>query len=114
MVEHIKARGVLGLVYFHVPNSSKMGGKRTASGVPLEAIRLKRLGFRKGVSDLVLLYCGRFFVLELKAQGGRPSDAQRQFLSDAAAQGAETSVAVGLDAALHQLETWGLLRGRTL
>lgn len=113
-VKQIHARGVPGLVHFHVPNSSKLGGKRTRDGVPLEAIRLKRLGFRKGVSDLFFLYSGRVFVLELKAPGRQPSKEQREFLADAAAQGAEVAVANGLDDAIRQLEIWGLLCGRMI
>jgi hypothetical protein len=110
-VEHIRRRGVPGLVFFHVPNSSKMGGKRTRTGVPLEAIRLKRLGFRKGVSDLVFIYCARIFILELKAPGNTPTKEQREFLADAAAQGATVAVATGLIEALRVLEGWMLLRG---
>lgn len=111
MVKHIRRRGVPGLVFLHIPNSSKMGGKRTKTGVPLEALRLKRMGFRKGASDLLLIWCARIFLLELKAPGNSATDEQRQFLADAGAQGAETAVATGLDAAIRQLETWGLLRG---
>lgn len=111
MIDHVIARGVPGLVHFHVPNSSKLGGKRTKSGVPLEAIRLKKLGFRKGVSDLIFIWCARIFILELKAPGNRPTEEQWQFLNDCEAQGANTAVAAGLDAAIQQLESWNLLRG---
>lgn len=111
VVDHIHARGVPGLVFFHVANSSKLGGKRTASGVPLEAIRLKRLGVRKGVSDLVFIWCARIFLLELKAGKNTATKEQRAFLADCAAQGATTAVATGIDEALRALEGWGLLRG---
>lgn len=73
VVSHLRSRGSRGLVFFHVPNSSKMGGKRTHDGVPLEAIRLKALGFRKGVSDLILLHEGCIFALELKAGKNTPT-----------------------------------------
>lgn len=114
VADHIRRRGVPGLVWFHVPNSSKMGGRRTRDGVPLEAIRLKRLGVSKGVSDLVFIWCARIFLLELKAGKNTATKEQRAFLADCAAQGATTAVATGIDEALRALEGWGLLCGRAI
>lgn len=110
VVAHLKQRGVLGLVFFHVPNSSKLGGKRTKDGIPLAAIRGKKLGVRAGVSDLILVHGGKIYALELKTNKGKPSESQLQFISDLTAQGAECFVAQGLDAALAVLKRWGLIR----
>lgn len=100
---HIRARGVPGLVAWHTPN----GGKRK----PIEAAIFKGLGVRAGVSDIIAFYQKQMFALELKAEGGRPSESQLEFLADIEKQGAFTAVAEGLDPALRTLEAWGLLRG---
>jgi hypothetical protein len=102
--QHIRARGVAGLVAFHVPN----GGKRK----PIEAAILKGLGVRAGVSDIIAVHQGKIFALELKAEDGRPTEAQIAFLSDFEKAGAFTAMPRGLDAALATLEAWGLLIGR--
>jgi hypothetical protein len=50
--------------------------------------------------------------LELKREGGRPSEAQLACLAAMERAGAFTAIAEGLDRALACLEAWGLLRGR--
>ena len=52
------------------------------------------------------------FALELKAENGRPTVEQMQFISIAPNGGA--CIAHGLDRALRVLETWGLLRGDSI
>jgi hypothetical protein len=103
VVAHLKARGAPGLVWTHVP----LGGYRK----PVEASILKGLGTRAGVSDLLLWHRGRAFALELKAEGGKPSEAQMQFISDLNAAGGFACIASGIDEAIRTLECWGLLRG---
>jgi hypothetical protein len=100
---HIRARGAPGLVAWHTPN----GGKRK----PIEAAIFKGLGVRAGVSDIIAVHDGKIFALELKAEGGRPSESQLEFLADIGRAGAFTAICEGLDPALRALETWGLLRG---
>ena len=106
VVQHLKCRGVKGLVFVHVPN----GGYRQ----PIEAAIFKGLGVRAGVSDLLLWHSGKSYALELKAPGGRATESQLQFLADMERAGACTCLAEGLDAALHKLEGWGLLRGKVM
>ena len=77
----------------------------------IEAAIMKGLGVRAGVSDLIAVYEGRAFALELKAEGGRPTEAQLQFIEDFQAAGGHAVVAEGLDQALRTLEAWKLLRG---
>jgi hypothetical protein len=105
VVQHLRQRGVPGVVFIHVSN----GGKRK----PIEAAIFKSLGVRAGASDLLLWRTGRSFALELKAPNGRATDAQIEFLADMEKAGAFTCLAEGLDAALAALEEWGLLRGVT-
>jgi hypothetical protein len=102
--QNLHQRGAAGLVWWHTPN----GGRRS----PVEASIFTGLGVKPGVADLIFLYDGRAFALELKSERGRPTAAQMQFISEFRAAGGEASIAVGLDQALRTLETWGLLRGR--
>ena len=110
IVEHLRLRGVPGLVWFHVPNGNQLGGARTRSGVPLAAIRLKGLGLRPGVSDLVFLHKGKFWALELKSAKQKPNTEQLKFLSDVVAAGGCGGWTDNLDEALKWLKEWGLIR----
>ena len=103
--QHIRLRGVPGLVAWHTPN----GGKRK----PIEAAIFKGLGVRSGVSDIIAVHDGKIFALELKAEGGRPTETQLEFLADMSRAGAFTGLVTGIDQAIKTLETWGLLRGVT-
>jgi hypothetical protein len=100
VVQHLRARGVPGMVFFHVPN----GGRRDK----IEGAIFKAMGVRAGVSDLILVHDSKIFAL--KAEGGRPSTEQMTFLTEIDRAGAYTAIAPGLDRALHTLEMWGLLR----
>lgn len=101
--QHLRTRGAPGLVVWHTPN----GGKRK----PIEAAIFKGLGVRTGVSDIIAVHAGKIFALELKADGGRATESQLEFLADIGRAGAFTAVATGIDQALATLEAWGLLRG---
>jgi hypothetical protein len=104
VVQHLRQRGVPGLVWWHTPN----GGERSK----IEGAIFKGMGLRAGVSDLVLVHDGRIFALELKAKGGRASEAQLDFLAGMESAGAFTALAEGLDRAIRTLEAWGLLRDK--
>jgi hypothetical protein len=111
-VQHLKVRGVRGLVYWHTPNGAFLGGKRNRKNISIQGSILKGMGVRAGVSDLILVHASKVYALELKAPGGVTSAEQDKFLEDMAAAGATVAVAVGLDAAIATLESWGLLIGR--
>jgi hypothetical protein len=102
--EHLRVRGAPGVFAFAVPN----GGYRK----PIEAAILKGMGVVAGVPDVVIIHAGRCYALELKAEGGRPTQIQLATIAAMKAAGALCAIAVGLDAALAVLEGWGLLRGR--
>ena len=112
--QHLRTRAAPGVLAFHVPN----GGYRK----PVEAAIMKGLGVAPGVADVLLFRPGACphccsarlegFALELKSDGGRLTDAQREFLRRFSEIGGHTCVAEGLDRALAVLARWELLRGR--
>ena len=113
VVSHLRHRGMPGLVWFHVPNGAKLGGKMNRKGIAIQGAIMKSLGVRAGVSDLILLYKGLAYALELKAPGGRTTENQDQFIADWNNAGGIGFVAEGLDRAIRILEGWKLLRGTT-
>ena len=104
LVEHLRLRAKPTVLWLHVPN----GGRRDK----ITGMQLKRLGTLAGASDLLLWHQGNSFALELKAQGGRLSESQLEFLARFNDAGGHTAVAEGIDRALAVLEAWGILRGR--
>jgi hypothetical protein len=103
ILAHLSRRGVPGLWWCHVPN----GGYRGA----IEGAIFKSLGVIAGVPDLLLIYSGRTYGLELKAaKGGRLSPAQIRTQEQMRQAGATVATATGIDEAVHQLELWGLLK----
>jgi hypothetical protein len=108
IIQHLRLRAKPDVVFWHTPNGAHYG--RTKKAVIHGAV-MKSLGVRAGVSDIVLLHESKFFALELKAPGGRSTEAQIKFRADVNAAGGYASEAVGLDAALACLQCWNLLRG---
>jgi hypothetical protein len=104
VLEHLAWRGVPNLWWCHVPN----GGYRTA----VEAAIFKSLGLIPGVPDLLLVYRGQTYGLELKTQGGRLSPTQIATHEWMRQAGAIVETANGIDEALACLELWQLLRLR--
>jgi hypothetical protein len=87
---------------FHVP----LGGYRT----PVEAAIFKGIGTVAGIPDVIILFEGRCYALELKAEGGRITEVQQATHDRMRAAGAIVATAYGVDEAMAQLTTWGLLR----
>jgi hypothetical protein len=102
--QHIRARGAPNLFAFHPAN----GGWRSKT----EGAIFKGLGVIAGTPDLFAVHQGRCYAMELKAEGGRPTETQLATIAALEKTGAYTCVAEGLDRALAALEQWGLLRGR--
>jgi hypothetical protein len=102
LVQHLHLRAAVGVYWFHPAN----GGSRR----PIEAAILKACGVRAGTPDLICIKGGRTYALELKAEGGRVTDAQRLAHKELRAAGAEVAVASGIGEALSVLERWELLR----
>lgn len=88
--------------WFAIPN----GGKRHVH----TAIKLKAEGVRAGVPDLCfVLPGGRAAFLELKAEKGRLSDAQKEFRAAITAMCGWWNVAYSFDEAWEILSGWGAL-----
>jgi hypothetical protein len=104
VMQHLAHRGVPGLVAFHPAN----GGHRHKG----TAARLQAQGVVPGIPDVIAIHAGQVFALELKADSGRVSDAQNDMHARLRLAGAHVAVAYGLDAALAQIEAWGLFRAR--
>ena len=86
---------------YHIPN----GGKRSKS----EAVRFKAMGVKAGVSDIFLSvarggYHGLY--IELKAQDGRVSVPQRDFLEDIKREGYAGFVAYSGEEAARIIENY--------
>lgn len=93
--ESLRKRGVPGVVAWHCPNGP-------------EARR--KAGYLAGVHDVNALHKGKFYTVELKVIGGRPSEDQLKYRDDINNAGGYSVIAEGLDEALAILEAWGLLR----
>jgi len=104
VVAHLRLRAKPDVLFLHVPN----GGKRDK----ISAAILKRMGTLAGAADLLLWHQGNAFALELKAAGGRLSEAQLEFMARFADAGGHICVADSIERALAVLESWQLLRGR--
>lgn len=102
VLEHLGWRGTPGIFAFHYP----AGGWRS----PVEAAIFKLLGVVAGVPDILILHDGHCFGLELKTEHGHLTGTEISTQERMRTAGATVATAVGLDAALEQLEQWGLLR----
>jgi hypothetical protein len=102
--EHLRRRAQTNVYWCAVP----IGGYRR----PIEAAIMRGCRVVPGTPDLILIRNGFIYGLEIKAPGGRLSEAQRGAHEAPRNAGATGAVAYGIDAAIKQLEDWHLLRGR--
>ena len=87
VVQHLETRGVPGLLCWHTPNEFIAHvAHRT---------KLKKLGAKAGVADLLFLHAGKFFALELKIPSGRLTDVQRDFIAAVIAAGGSAAIGRG-------------------
>ena len=101
VVEHLMLRRARGCCWFAVPN----GEKRS----PITGSRLKAMGTRAGVSDLIILVCGRAYALELKAGKGATSLAQDLWGDEWVSAGGSYHVGRDLDDVLSYLARIGAI-----
>lgn len=103
LVKHLGWRLKPGVVFWHTPN----GGKRSKAS----AGRLKAMGVRAGIFDLMFLLPGpRAFGLELKWKSGTMEPEQETFGAELDALGIEWACAWTLDDALRILEAVGAIK----
>ena len=98
---HERARG---FIFFSCANEA-MGAARSGAGRGRMA-RLKRMGLRPGVADLVIVKDSLAYFLEMKAAKGKQSEAQVLFEDDAWRAGCPYEVAHSFDEAVKILQSW--------
>lgn len=103
VVQHLEARGRPDMYWFHVPNGEH---RHAATGA-----KLKKMGVKAGVPDLVLVIGGKAIFLELKRNRGRVSTVQSATKVKIEMAGGEWRIAYGLDAALSELTAIGAFLG---
>ena len=96
------------LFFFSVPN------ERSLDHMPkpkkyARLNKLKRMGMVPGVSDLVVVWRGRAYFLEVKTRRGVMSDAQRHFAITAERCGSRCAVVHDADEVLACLRAWRIL-----
>jgi hypothetical protein len=90
------------VVWWHTPNG-ELRDKRTAA-------KLKAMGTRAGIPDLVLVIGGKLHTLELKTATGRLSPAQISMRAELEAASCTWASAHSTTEALNVLTSWGALR----
>jgi len=96
-----------GFLFFAVPNEA-MGRAKTGAGIG-RMMKLKKMGLRSGVADLVFVKHGRPYFLEMKALKGTVSMNQRDFAEDVQRVNASYAVAYSFEDAENQLRLWRII-----
>lgn len=101
----VSALSLMGIFVFMVPNDA--AGKIT----PAKAGRLKAMGLRAGISDLVLVgKDGRAHFLEVKTEKGKLSESQKRFCDYCQSMGWHYAIARSVDHAMLSAKTWHLIQ----
>lgn len=98
---HIRHRFPELKLLYHIPNERKC--------TPVQGKQLKLQGVRSGVPDLHLPVARNGFhslYIEMKAENGRPSDAQKWWLEELERQGCQCAVCYGWEEAVRVLEEY--------
>jgi len=96
-----------GFLFWSTPNEG-MGNARGGGGIG-RMLKLKRMGLRSGVADLVIIKDGHVYFLELKRRLAKQSANQLVFEADAIRAGAEYAVAHSFDEAVNVLKAWAII-----
>jgi hypothetical protein len=94
-------------IFFSVPGEA-MGEAKTGAGLGRMA-KLKRMGLRPGVADIVIIRKGRVYFLELKTPDGVQSDRQSAFQADCFYVGAEYAIARSFEEAQEIVKGWAII-----
>ena len=115
LVEHLRSFRRPGVVLFHPPSGeerTKRIDPKTGKSFCPGGTRLQRMGMRKGVPDLVILYSRQIMGLEIKSADSVLSREQKEFRD-------EWKLAAGIYAMVRSVEdgvaifeTWGVTNAR--
>ena len=94
-------------IFFACPNEA-MGEARTGAGLGRMA-RLKRMGLRHGVADIVIVWHGLAHFLELKTAIGKQSPAQVEFMENCDRLGIPYAVARSFEEAQKIIREWKII-----
>jgi hypothetical protein len=89
-------------VIAHVPNQTDVKGSNIARAIAKQ----KMMGMLVGFPDLLMLHDGRFYGFEVKAEGGRTSDAQKAVGEAIIASGGFWAVVRSIDDVRERMEEW--------
>jgi len=90
-------------IYHHSPNELDMAGPEAARQIA----KARKLGTKAGWPDIEIIWQGRAFFLEIKADS-RQSDAQKDIQRDLARAGAPYVVVRSVTEAEAALKQWGI------
>jgi hypothetical protein len=100
----VSALSLAGAYLFMVPNDA--AGKVTMA----KAGRMKSMGLRAGISDLVLIGpSGTAYFMEVKTATGKLSEAQRKFMDLCTKRGWHYAVVRSVEESLDVCRKWGIL-----
>ena len=102
IADTLRLRGMPGLYFTHLP-FGEARSERTGA-------RLKRMGTRAGAPDFLLIWKGKAIGLELKAEGGRQTETQRDTETDWMLAGGLYACTKGYQATIDFLDMLGVLR----
>ncbi|WP_412506172.1 VRR-NUC domain-containing protein [Roseovarius sp. SYSU LYC5161] len=88
----------------HSPNELDMAGSEAARQIA----KARKMGTRAGWPDLEIIWCGRAYMLEVKAPRGRQSPDQRAVANDLERAGAEYAVVRSIEEVQHVISKWGM------
>ena len=102
-----------GIVYFSVPNEGimsvlKMFKVPDKSCYAIVAF-FKKMGLLPGVSDIVIIWRGMAFCMEVKNERGKQSPDQVLFQSNIVKAGAKYEVVRGIEDVQRVLREWGIM-----
>ena len=99
-------------LFFSVPNESFLIGGLDGSGKQFGTLAtLKKMGMRKGVSDLVLAASGKIYCLEVKSETGQQSSDQILFEAWCVRCGVPYVVVRSVGEVAYWLKEWGIVPG---
>jgi len=116
VTDYLRAGLAPGWTWFHVPNGGERPAFINSKGrrVSPEGGRLKRMGVKDGVSDILLVKApaAQLHALELKRGGEEPTDEQYNFMNEVIALGGVATWADSVEAAFRILTDWGAISTR--